>query len=149
MHNTMHNLVHLGYLSMRGDYFYIMKCTHSKGIHARYLKDRGRTTDQASHFFRPTLMWLCRHSCTSVTHVNSASQSQPHISLTNMAFTEDDRTHRQAERSTLSPCEKPLRNRHSALPVRTLTGLVCYLDVILKYQGQWVIHMPNVLGETI
>ena len=28
--NTKHNLVNLGYLSMRGDYFYIMKCAHSK-----------------------------------------------------------------------------------------------------------------------
>ena len=29
--NMKHNLVHLGYLSTRGDYFYVMKCTHSKG----------------------------------------------------------------------------------------------------------------------
>ena len=29
--DTMHNLVNLGYLSMRGDYFFSMKCDHSKG----------------------------------------------------------------------------------------------------------------------
>ena len=29
--NTVHNLVNLGYLSMRGDCLSVMKCAHSKG----------------------------------------------------------------------------------------------------------------------
>ena len=66
-----------------------------------------------------------------------------------MTFTEDNRTHHQFERPTLSPCEKALRNRHLLFPVRALTGLLRYLDEILKCLGQQVIHMPNVFGETI
>ena len=66
-----------------------------------------------------------------------------------MAFAEGNRTHHPAERPTLCSYEKALKNRHSVLSGRTLTGLVHYLDEILKYQGQQVIHMPNVLEETI
>ena len=75
------------------------------------------------------------HSCTF------PLQAQP--------LTEDNRTHCQAERLTLCPNEKALKNRHSILSVRTLTGMVYYLDEILKCQGQQVIHMPNVLEEMI
>ena len=75
------------------------------------------------------------HSCTF------PLQAQP--------LTEDNRTHCQAERPTLCPNEKALKNRHSILSVRTLTGMVYYLDEILKCQGQQVIHMPNVLEEMI
>ena len=53
--NTKHNLVNLGYLSMRGDYFYIVKCAHSKGNPVRHLEGRGRTNCPACHYFRPTL----------------------------------------------------------------------------------------------
>ena len=51
-----------------------------------------------------------------VTHVNSASQSQPHLSLTTMTFTEDNRTYHQAEKPIISPSEMTLRNGHSVLP---------------------------------
>ena len=44
----------------------------------------------------------------------------PNLSYTSLSetqpLTEDNRTHHQAERPTSSPCEKSLRNRHSALP---------------------------------
>ena len=36
--------------------------------------------------------------------------------LQNMTFAEGNKIHRQADRPTLSPCEKALRNRHSATP---------------------------------
>ena len=36
--------------------------------------------------------------------------------LQNMTFAEGNRIHHQAERPTLSHCEKALRNRHSATP---------------------------------
>ena len=56
--------------------------------------------------------------------------------LQTQPLTEDNRTHHQFERPTLSPCEKALRNRHLLFPMRALTGQLCYLDEIKKCQGQ-------------
>ena len=47
------------------------------------------------------------------------------------------------------PVKSPCETGYLSLLVRTLTELVHYLDEIKKYQGQQVIHMPNVFGETI
>ena len=66
-----------------------------------------------------------------------------------MTFTEDNRTYHQAEKPIISPSEMTLRNRHSTVPCENSTGLIRYLDEILKCLGQQVIHMPNVFGETI
>ena len=71
----------------------------------------------------------------------SLSQTQPLLNITG---------HTARLKGPLSaPVRKPWEKGILLFPVRTLTGLLHYLDEIKKYQGQQVIHMPNVFGETI
>lgn len=82
----MHNLVNLGYLSVRGDCFYIMKCVHSKS-NPRQIP--GRQTEShlpACSCHEPTLTRMHSHTYTHITHAKLASQSEPRLSSTNMAF---------------------------------------------------------------
>ena len=146
--NTMHNLVNLNYLSMRGDYFYIMKCAHSKRNQDNWKAEGESLTQQL-------LLWTnldvtvwpllpqvflmltqpLNHNCTFF------SQTQPLLTITG---------HMARLKSPPSPPMKnPWETGSLLLPVRTLTGLVHYLDEILKYYRQQVIHMSNNFGEMI
>lgn len=108
----MHNLVNLGYHER---WFSVLKCAHSKG-NPRQTAERQRENHLPSmSLLRTNLDRDCVATPTAgVTHVNSASGSQPHLSLTNMAFYLIKIT-QSGWKAHLSPCEKALKNRHLAL----------------------------------
>lgn len=83
----MHNLVNLGYLSVSGDCFYIMKCVHSKAKCTPDPREADGEPLQHVSCLEPTLTRLGSHSHTQgITHANPAAQWQPHLTSINTAF---------------------------------------------------------------
>lgn len=150
----MHNLVNLGYLSVRGDCFYIMKCVHSKS-NPRQIPGRQTTESHlpACGCHEPTLTRMHSHTYTHITHAKLASESQPRLSSTNTAFSKGtlhtSRPH--SPPATLLPSRKGPGKEEpgpSVLRLKTRHDFT-YLDEVEKRQGEQVIHMSDVFGETI
>lgn len=98
-------------------------CSRSSEIHARCLEGRRRAAYQACSCFEPTLTWLCSRSYTrGITHVNLASESEPHLPLTATAFTKITRL-RQAEGPTHGPQGKDWKEQELQFPCENLVSL--------------------------
>lgn len=107
----MHNLVNLGYLSVRGDCFSIMKCAprRDKAMPDTWKADAGPLTKHVAASNQPWHDSVATPT-QGITHVNLASESEPHLSFTNTAFTKIT-WHRQAGGPTLGPQEEDLKEQ--------------------------------------